>query len=74
MADFSSYEKNVEATVVRITHKINPTLNMKASQLADLVARVPPGAVLISIDDDQDCEPAWPPHGTLTFEEEQITG
>lgn len=72
MSDFASYEKNIEATVVRIKHYIRPSLNMTASELIHLInAHVPPKAVLISIEDDQDCDPAWPPHGELVFEEER---
>lgn len=74
MDNFASYEKRVEATVVRTRHYVRPTLNTTAAQLIHIIKNVPAEAVLVSIEDDQDCEPSWPPHGELVFEEEQIKG
>lgn len=75
MEQFASYEKNVEATVVRTRHYVRPSLNMTAAEVAHLIVKnVPPTAVLVSITDDEDCEPRWPSHGELVFEEESING
>lgn len=68
MSKFASYEKTVEATVVKTTHTVRMKLNFTACSVKDALSNVPNCAILsMVIDDSIDNDGI----GELVFSEEK---